>query len=146
MCQCWVCCIAKKNHGSFVSYALWLWRLSWHLPSIHPSEKLSSIYYLYRFFPGESTGSVPKGGVCIVQPEGRDQRWVCVSQLMRVSTDRLHHQHPTLTAVEDSILNITEPRHQRGIIQSPTDQDWRLCLLTLLFVGAAILQNRQAAK
>lgn len=27
----------KKNHVSFVSYALWLWRLSWHLPSIHPS-------------------------------------------------------------------------------------------------------------
>ncbi|MEQ2159821.1 hypothetical protein GOODEAATRI_027254, partial [Goodea atripinnis] len=29
-------------------------------------------------------------------------RWVCVSQLMRVTTDRLHHQHPTLTAVEDN--------------------------------------------
>ncbi|CAK6950641.1 unnamed protein product [Scomber scombrus] len=53
-----------------------------------------------------------------MQPEGRDQRWVCVSQLMRVSTDRLHHQHPTLTAVEDSIPNITDPRQHRRIIQS----------------------------
>ena len=48
-----------------------------------------------------------------MQPEGRDQRWVCVSQLMRVSTDRLHHQHPTLTAVEGSIPNVPDPRYHR---------------------------------
>ena len=48
-----------------------------------------------------------------MQPEGRGQRWVCVSQLMRVSTDRLHHQHPTLTAVEGSIPNVPDPRYHR---------------------------------
>ncbi|KAK2837779.1 hypothetical protein Q5P01_014991 [Channa striata] len=61
---------------------------------------------------------MPKGGVCLMQPEGRDQRWVCVSQLMRVSTDRLHHQHPTLTAVEGSIPGITEPRCRRRIARA----------------------------
>lgn len=47
---------------------------------------------------------------------GRGQRWVCISQLMRVSTDRLHHQHPTPIAVEDSVPDITEPRQHRRII------------------------------
>lgn len=47
---------------------------------------------------------------------GRGQRWVCISQLMRVSTDRLHHQHPTPIAVEDSVPDISEPRQHRRII------------------------------
>lgn len=61
-------------------------------PPIHASERLTMTPYTGR------AGSMPKGGVRVKQPEGRDQRWVCVSQLMRVSTDRLHHQHPTLTS------------------------------------------------
>lgn len=80
------------------------------LPLVHLSERL------YDFIDSGSAGSMPKGGVRVMQPEGRDQRWVCVSQLMRVSTDRLHHQHPTLTAVEGSVSKITEPRQHRRII------------------------------
>lgn len=69
--------------------------------SIHPSIHGPLLWLSHGSVRRERSGWTPKGGVCIMQPEGRGQRWVCVSQLIRVPTERLHHQHPTLTAVED---------------------------------------------
>lgn len=62
---------------------------------------------LHRLFPEERAKVVPKGGVCIMQPEGRGHKWVCVSQLMRVSADSIISIRRSLTAVEDSVPNIT---------------------------------------
>lgn len=50
---------------------------------IHPSRRVVS---LHRFFPRESTGQMPKGGVCIMQPGGAGPEvGVCLSADARIN-------------------------------------------------------------
>lgn len=72
---------------------------------------------------------------------------VCVSQLMRVSTDRLHHQHPTLTAVEGSIPRCYRPAAPPpNNIRDPAERHRRRCLVTTLFIEGCHLANPPSCK